>query len=105
MKIIAESPPAEMSATGLEIDCQCARCGSTTAVEDCHYCEDGFDGHDCGEDCCCCSCPEPNVRCRVCDGLGVWHTCLSSSGWCQANPLPGRETTERGKIEWFTVEG
>lgn len=26
--------------------------------------------HDCGEDCCSCLEPEPNVTCDVCDGTG-----------------------------------
>lgn len=30
------------------------------------------DEHDCGEDCCACLYPEPNVRCDICDGKGYW---------------------------------
>jgi hypothetical protein len=30
--------------------------------------------------------------------------CLSSAEWCNANPMPGRESVERGAIEWFVVE-
>jgi hypothetical protein len=103
MKLIAESPSPEMYRSGLEIDCQCARCGSSVVTDDCKYCEDGFYGHDCGEDCCCCLYPEENVPCQYCRGTGVWHRCLSSPEWCKANPLPGREAIERGAIEWFTV--
>lgn len=33
---------------------------------------DGIDGHDCGEDCCCCAEPEDNVTCSICDGEGGW---------------------------------
>lgn len=104
MKVIADHPPKEMYATGLTIHCQCARCGSSTHYEDCWNCEDGYSDHDCGEDVCCCLYPEDNVECDVCDGRGGWHVCLSSPEFCQANPLPGRENVERGKIEWFTVE-
>lgn len=104
MKAIAEHPTPEMYQSGLEIDCQCARCGSSMDGGSCEYCEDGFDGHDCGDDCCCCLRPEENVQCQFCDGTGVWHRCLSSPEWCEANPLPGRESVERGQIEWFTFE-
>lgn len=104
-KIIADRPSNEMYRSGLEIDCQCARCGSSIDTEPCEYCEDGYDGHDCGEDCCCCLEPEDNMICQYCDGSGVWHCCLSSPEWCQANPVPGRESIPRGKIEWFTIGG
>lgn len=104
MKAIADHPPPEMYGPGLEIDCQCARCGSSVHSERCDYCEDGFDGHDCGEDCCCCLRPEENVPCQYCNGNGVWHTCLSSPEWCEANPLPGRKEVRRGQIEWFTTD-
>jgi hypothetical protein len=105
VKTIAEHPPDEMYASGLEIDCQCARCGSSMSTEHCQECEDGFDGHDCGEDCCCCLHPEDNVECQYCRGTGVRHICLSSPEWCGANPLPGREDVQRGAIEWYTIEG
>jgi hypothetical protein len=104
MNVVAECPTLEMYASGLEIDCQCARCGSSCYREDCGACEDGYSDHDCGEDCCPCLDPEPNVTCSVCAGCGGWWICLSSSEWCETNPLPGREGVERGKIEWFTIE-
>lgn len=103
MRAIAERPPDEMYASGLEIDCQCARCGSSVETERCEYCEDGFDGHDCGEDCCCCLHPEENVPCQYCRGTGVWRRCMSFMKWCEENPLSGREAVQRGEIEWFTV--
>jgi hypothetical protein len=31
---------------------------------------EGFSHHDCGEDCCCCANPEPNVKCDICNGEG-----------------------------------
>lgn len=34
--------------------------------------------------------------------LAPWR-CLSSQSWCWANPLPGREETERGALEWFVI--
>ncbi len=36
----------------------------------------GFSHHDCGEDCCVCLKPEPNVKCDICNGKGGWHVCL-----------------------------
>lgn len=37
---------------------------------DCDACIDGFTGHYCGEDTCCCADPEPNVVCEMCEGRG-----------------------------------
>lgn len=104
MNTIADHPTPEMYATGLEIDCACARCGSSCDRTHCPDCEDGLSHHDCGEDCCCCLNPEPNMTCDTCRGAGGWWTCLSSDEWCKAHPLPGREAVERRQIEWFTVE-
>lgn len=41
--------------------------------EDCEHCLDGFVGHDCGEDTCCCLNPQDNILCQVCDGEGGWE--------------------------------
>jgi hypothetical protein len=39
----------------------------------CYNCEDGLTGDiDCGEDCCACLNPEPDVICDVCGGIGYW---------------------------------
>lgn len=70
----------------------------------CDVCDDGYDGHDCGEDCCVCLDPEPNVVCDVCRGRGGWWACLSSVDWCRANPKPGREKILHSTPEWFVVE-
>lgn len=104
MTFIGISPSPEMIESGLEIDLQCARCGSSVLSEPCEYCEDGYDGHDCGEDCCPCLYPEDNRECQYCDGTGTWRLCMSSREWCLANPLPGRHRVDRGEVEWFTVE-
>jgi len=40
----------------------CWNCGGT-----------GYDGHDCGEDTCCCLNPDDNVICDVCGGKGGWY--------------------------------
>jgi hypothetical protein len=99
MTFIADHPPYD----GQEYDCQCARCGSSMHYERCDQCEDGFDGHDCGEDCCVCLYPEDNMTCDICDGRGGWYRCFASPEWCAANPLPGREKMERSTPEWFVV--
>lgn len=100
--VIQQHPPAD---DGREWDVQCARCGSSADFEHCDSCGgEGFDGHDCGEDCCCCRYPEENVVCDTCEGRGGWHWCLSSPEWCESNPLPGRESIKRGTFEWFVVE-
>lgn len=46
--------------------CECWKCGG-----------EGVDGHDCGEDCCCCLYPEDNVRCDICNGKGGWWRCYT----------------------------
>jgi hypothetical protein len=35
--------------------------------------------HDCGEDCCCCADPQPNVLCDICDGAGGWERVTEST--------------------------
>lgn len=43
----------------------------TTDVVTCWQCGgDGYSCHDCGEDCCCCADPMPNVKCDICNGEG-----------------------------------
>jgi hypothetical protein len=85
---------------------QCGRCGSSITFEACPNCGgDGYSGHDCGEDSCCCLDPyEDNVPCDICKGDGTIPHCLSSPEWCEANPLAGRETTERHTVESFSVK-
>lgn len=57
----------------------CPRCGCCElTTEECEQCEDGLDGHDCGEDCCCCEYPEPNLPCQFCGGRGYFEICLGS---------------------------
>jgi hypothetical protein len=97
---IGASPPRD----GRDWDCQCARCGSSMQRMSCSDCEDGFVDHDCGEDCCCCADPEPNVVCGTCGGECGWWECLSGYGWCMAHPRPGREQVEPGTPEWYPLE-
>jgi hypothetical protein len=83
---------------------QCKRCGSSIEHVACDVCDgEGLDGHDCGEDCCCCADPEPNVQCQLCQGRGGWWRCLSGDEWCEENPLPGREGVIGGTPEAFEV--
>ena len=58
--------------------------GEKTWIE-CWNCEDGYSDHDCGDDCCCCADPEPNVRCDICRGKGGWFRCY------QCNPVTEAE--------------
>ena len=98
--------PASAARQG-EWDVQCARCGSSIEHVACTSCdENGMDGHDCGEDTCCCANPEGNVACYVCGGRGGWWRCLSSGrdDWCSANPLPGRESVTGSTPEWYRTD-
>lgn len=100
-RVIARHPPED----GREWDNQCGRCGSSVMRVDCESCGgEGLDGHDCGEDSCCCAWPVENVVCDICGGYGGWFRCMSSPEFCEANPLPGRKTVERGELEWFTFD-
>lgn len=81
-------------------DCQCARCGSSLDWELCSDC--GGDGYYEEEDYEMCdtfydSCPS-------CNGRGSFPCCLSSSEYCQANPLEDRESIKGGTPEWFTFD-
>lgn len=94
---IGKHPLPEMYAEGLEIDCQCARCGSSCDWQECIECYDGqYEDADC-------SGVVWMNRCNACEGRGGTQRCMSSHEWCEANPLPGRESVKRGKIEWFTI--
>ena len=56
----------------------CVRCGCCdTLWHTCESCDgEGMNGHDCGEDTCCCADPEDNQTCDICDGEGGWRMCL-----------------------------
>jgi hypothetical protein len=64
----------------------CKRCHCCTVIyEECDYCGgEGYSGHDCGEDTCCCLDPEDNLRCDICRGRGGFEVCI---GRCDANGL------------------
>lgn len=101
MGTIADHPPDYRK----EYGCQCARCGSSIERRQCENCGGtGEDGHDCGEDCCCCLHPDDNVTCDICCGDGGWWECLSTAEFCNANPLPGREHIKRSTVEWYEEE-
>ena len=60
---------------------QCKFCGSSVHWEDCDQCGgSGYNGHECGEDTCCCLYPEDNVVCDYCDGEGGYYVCLGDCG-------------------------
>lgn len=80
--IIQEYPPQD----GQQYECCCARCGSSCDWVYCFECVWDED-----DDCDYCGC----------GGRGGWWECLSSTDWCLANPLVGREDIERGQIEWY----
>jgi hypothetical protein len=56
----------------------CEACGCCEMVgRSCSQCGgDGVDGHDCGEDTCCCLDPEDNESCDICNGEGGWMVCI-----------------------------
>lgn len=66
------------------IDRCCPDCIKPLVQRDCD-CADGFSHHDCGEDCCCCLNPEPNVTCADCGGTGFKRWCPE----CGYVALPG----------------
>lgn len=53
---------------------------------------DGFDGHDCGEDTCCCLYPDEDQPCDICSGKGGWkassHELLRSESDIEWRYLP-----------------
>jgi hypothetical protein len=58
------------------IEPTCPRCGGDKEWNECEACGgEGIDGHDCGEDSCCCADPEENVTCSTCFGQGGWWAC------------------------------
>ncbi len=80
-----------MASCNCQEECQCARCGSSASSEDCEWCP-------------ACGWYEDNdPDCHACQGTGIAHYCLSDADWCNAHPLPGRESIKRGEIEWFKL--
>ncbi len=54
----------------------CETCEAELEWHDCYQCGgEGLDGHECGDDTCCCLDPEPNEQCEVCGGVGGWYAC------------------------------
>jgi hypothetical protein len=59
---------------------RCPKCGHAAEWLPCGTCDgEGIDpwAHDCGEDCCMCVNPEPNVRCDICRGRRGGYVCRS----------------------------
>jgi hypothetical protein len=56
----------------------CKKCGSLLRWATCWKCGgEGVDGHDCGDDTCCCLNPDDNLVCDNCDGEGGYYLCPS----------------------------
>lgn len=52
----------------------CRFCGAQISWHACGVCGgEGVDGHDCGDDACCCAEPLDNVTCEQCGGEGGWE--------------------------------
>lgn len=66
----------------------CPQCGADMDFVECETCSgEGFDGHDCGEDTCCCLNPEENMACGICDGDGGWELCPKRCKVDQPQPV------------------
>ncbi len=58
------------------LEIYCPICGDVMECVECPDCGgEGFDGHDCGDDCCACADPELNVPCQTCSGSGDYLEC------------------------------
>lgn len=68
--------PDLMEVPAYEMGELCRVCGAEMDWIECDHCGgEGLDGHDCGEDVCCCLYPEDNEQCDMCDGNGGWWQC------------------------------
>lgn len=98
---IGLNPPSD----GRLWECQCARCGSSLQWVHCSWCcgsgttepgelyeEDPLWYN-----------PDDFEPCHQCGGQAAYPMCLSSEGWCEANPISGREETQRDTPEWFAI--
>lgn len=80
----------------------CKKCGSDVLWHECENCEEGYSGHDCGEDTCCCLDPLPNVVCDCAmeraDGTYVWDATkrLSGNDFWDGNDAPNRSHSDCG---------
>ena len=54
-------------------------CNHELEWTDCASCDDGYYGHECGEDICVCLKPEENVVCTDCNGNGGFEVCVNCS--------------------------
>lgn len=53
----------------------CEEHRTTLMWASCGNCFEGYLGHDCGEDTCCCLHPWDNVVCDICEGHGGFFLC------------------------------
>lgn len=94
-------------ADGLDYGPACEVCGCEMMHERCDQCGgEGVNGHDCGDDTCCCLHPEDNMRCEQCDGQGGWWLCPNASAHPE-NPedREAREQEERATFKRDIVAG
>ena len=85
---------------------ECPRCGLPTERVECWDCSgEGYTHHDCGEDCCCCLDPEPNVTCGTCGGDGGWSECADCvPRTIAAQPKPRPRTRRNRETKASEVE-
>ena len=91
---------------GRRWDCQCARCGSELAWEECSACEgEGMTapGQLYEEDPLWYD-PDDAEPCHQCGGEAAFPSCMSSPAWCEAHPIIGREGIARSTPEWFVIQ-
>lgn len=85
---------------GDDWDCQCARCGSSAVHVVCYNCggDDEALGSDCIDDLChggeCIHGDSGFIRCDICRGKGGWWRCCSGREYCDAHPMPDRESVK-----------
>ncbi len=75
--------------------CERCRCCEMHWRECEHCVGEGIDGHDCGEDTCCCLDPTDNMTCDVCMGNGGWWCC----GCDESGQHPQRATVPQTPVE------
>jgi hypothetical protein len=87
-------------------DSMCSFCGSSVHWEDCDQCGGtGYNGHECGEDTCCCLYPEDNVTCDYCDGKGGHYHCLGDCHRQKPKPIKiAAEAPGQTKLDYSIAE-
>lgn len=91
---------------GRQWEAQCARCGSTLEWIACSACDgEGETAYgELYEQDPLWYLPSDTKPCHQCGGQASFPACISSEGWCKANPLPGREETPSSTPEWYALK-